>query len=83
MKRFYSDFLENSLVKQLISKGISFFREGENKEQRLDFYLPEYDVYIEVKQYHTDRVSQQLASQENVILIQGKKAMKFFIEHLK
>lgn len=46
--------------------------------QRLDFYLPDYDMYIEVKEYPSERSSAQLESQENVILIQGKKSVEFF-----
>ena len=67
------DHLENAIEKALIEADIVF-----TTTQRLDFYLPYYDVYIEVKQYHSDRSNDQLKSQENVILVQGKKAVELF-----
>lgn len=81
-KIHFADHLEKALADFLVSKHISFIHESQNKEQVLDFYLPGHGIYIEVKQYHTDRVTKQLAAQEEVILIQGKKALDFFINKL-
>ena len=67
------DHLENAIEKALIEAKIKY-----KTKQRLDFYLPQHDVYIEVKQYHSDRSNDQLKSQENVIFIQGKKAVELF-----
>lgn len=41
----------------------------------LDFYLPAFDCYVEVKQFHSDRIAEQMSRKENVIAIQGKAAM--------
>lgn len=64
--------LEKQLAESLLSAGIKFERPS---SQRLDFYLPDYDIYIEVKRYHADRVLSQLASQHNIILVQGVKSI--------
>jgi len=71
--------MELKVVALLKKKGIKYvhesFRNGIN--QRLDFYLPDFDVYIECKQMSSDRTIDQLASQDNVIVIQGKKSIEF------
>lgn len=73
----YSDELEKQIGDTLVKCGINF-----NRNQRLDFYLPDFDIYIEVKKYHSERSNSQLASQDNIILIQGKKAIDFFCKRL-
>lgn len=78
----FSDHLEKALADFLNSKGICFVHESQNKAQGLDFYLPAFDIYIEIKQYHSERIAKQLATQDEVILIQGKKALDFFINKL-
>jgi hypothetical protein len=77
-KIHFADSLEESVARALEMGGISFTHESENKDQGLDFYLPDYNVYIEVKQFHADRISKQLASQDNVIVLQGRKAVALF-----
>jgi hypothetical protein len=74
----FTDHLEIDLATTFMEKGIDFIHESENKEQRLDFYLPNEKVYIEIKQYHSERTNEQLESQDEVILIQGKKALQYF-----
>lgn len=76
--KHYADFLEEKIGKSLDNAGIPFVHESENKEQELDFYIPHLNVYIEVKQYHAPRISQQLERQENVIVLQGKRAVDVF-----
>ena len=75
----YSDELEKAIGDELINQGIVF----ERIHQRLDFYLPEFDIYLEIKKYHSERSNSQLSSQDNVILIQGKKSVDFFIKLLR
>lgn len=79
----FSDHLEKSVAQVLYNKGIKFVYESEDKDQRLDFYLPDADVYIEIKQYHSERISNQLSTQDNVIVLQGKKAVSLFEEMLQ
>jgi myo-inositol-1-phosphate synthase len=76
----FGDDLEKQVADLLIERGVKFLHESQyNKGQDrvLDFYLPDFDVYIEVKQFHTERSSGQLSSQDNVILIQGRKSIEF------
>jgi hypothetical protein len=62
---------------------IDFIHESEDKEMGLDFYLPVFNVYLEVKQFHAERINRQLTSQDNVIVLQGRKAVEFFIRTLQ
>lgn len=48
----------------------------------LDFYLPSYEIYIEVKQYHSPRISEQMSRNPNVIAIQGIEAARAFADLL-
>lgn len=43
----------------------------------LDFYLPGTDVHIEVKQFHSPRIAEQMSRAPNVIAVQGEKAVRF------
>ena len=75
-----TDPVEKIIAEALTAKGIRFIHNGHGEitEKNLDFYLPDYDVYIECKQFHTDRSSEQLKRHPNVILIQGMEAAKLF-----
>lgn len=68
-------------VEQLIADALTDqkVRFDHDNDQHLDFYLIDYDVYIEVKQYHSARITKQMARVDNVIVIQGMKAAKTFI----
>lgn len=78
----YSDFLEKEIAETLSASDIRFIHESKGKNQRLDFFLPDHNVYIEIKQYHTDRINEQLKLKENIILLQGKKSVRLFKELL-
>ena len=81
MKANYSDHLELAVAEILERHNIEFVHESQNNGSNIDFYLPDYDVYIEVKQYHSDRVINQLNKRDNIILIQGIGSIKM-IERL-
>jgi hypothetical protein len=72
-----NDKLEIIVADYLDRKKIFFVHESQNNGSSLDFYLPDYDVYIEVKRFYSDRALRQLQSRDNVILIQGIQAIKF------
>jgi len=74
----YSDELERYIGESLIKNKILF----EKEKLGLDFYLTDYDVFIEVKKFHTDRVNNQLQRYDNIILIQGRKSVDTFIKLL-
>lgn len=77
----YSDHLEKMLHNALIEAGIEAIHESEGAI--LDFYLPEHDTYIEVKQYHSDRIAKQMAKADNILVLQGKTSVELFIKLLK
>lgn len=70
-----NDPMEGMIRAALTRAGIRFV-EGDRNPARLDFYLPEFDLYIEVKQFHSDRIAGQMARAENVIVAQGSKAVE-------
>lgn len=76
------DPLEQLMQDGLNAAKIKYIRDGTKGQhgvtKHLDFYLPEYDVYIEVCAYHTPRKVEQCSRADNVILLQGKKAVKLF-----
>ncbi len=75
-----TDPVELMIADGLRSRGIRFTHESENKAQGLDFYLPDLDLLIEVKQYSSDRTGRQIAGRENVVLVQGKPAARAFLK---
>jgi hypothetical protein len=74
-----NDPIERIVAEVLLNKGIKFIHEMENKAQGLDFYLPEYDIFIECKAYSTPRTEKQIEDKK-VILIQTSEAAKAFVE---
>ena len=81
-KIHFADHLEKKIAEALESAGIEFIHENEIAEQFLDFYLPAYDVFIEVKQFHAERIGRQMGYADNVIAVQGSKAVDFLIDIL-
>jgi len=72
------DPMEKLIADALTFAGIPFTREGQKGAvHTLDFHLPESDVYVEVKQFHSDRISDQMARAPNVIAAQGRPAVEF------
>ena len=70
-----ADPVELVIATALNAKGIKYQHEAANG---LDFYLPDADVYIECKRFHSDRIGEQMKRAENVIVIQGMTAAQFF-----
>lgn len=76
-----TDPLENRIAGAFDAAGIHYVRES--KESKfLDFYLPDFDVYVEVKGGTTSRVNKQCARDHNVIVVQGVKSAQFLCELL-
>jgi len=69
------DPMEFIVRQALVAAGVQF---DENPSERLDFYLPDQQTYIECKQFYTPRIADQLQLAENVILIQGVGAALAF-----
>lgn len=71
--------LEQAVEEALTAAGEHFTCERESSDQRLDFHLTERNVFIEVKAWHTPRISDQMASERNVIALQGPEAVAWFV----
>jgi len=49
-----------------------------SNRRTLDFFLPDYGMYIECKRFATDRLHEQIKDLTNVIVIQGIEAAAAF-----
>ena len=79
---FISDPLEKIVAKVLDEYNIRYLA-GHDVPNRLDFYLPDGDVYIEVKQFHSYRISEQCSRAPNVIVLQGIGAVNAFVSLIR
>lgn len=67
-------------LEKLLAKYLPNF---EHEKNGLDFYLTDEGIYIEVKQFHTDRVNEQLKRDKNIILVQGIRSAEWLAEILR
>lgn len=77
-RTIYDCKLEAVVEAALSSSGLEFVRH-DDKYPHLDFYLPKHDLFIEVKQFHSDWIGLQLRRAPNVIVLQGEKAVMTFV----
>lgn len=70
-----SDPMEGMIRDALNASRLSF-KEGDSNEARLDFYVEPWDIYIEVKQFHSERIAGQMSRVSNVIVAQGEEAVE-------
>ena len=78
------DPLEAEIKAALEARGVAFFTEDQPENlAKMDFFLPEQNLYIEVKGGHTPRITNQMAKHHNVIAVQGSQATKWFCEMLR
>lgn len=80
--RSKADPLERIVRAALEASDLWFVEEEDERALGLDFYLPAVDVHIEVKQFHTERISEQMKRAPNVIAIQGMDAARLFAQML-
>ncbi|MCJ8334590.1 MAG: hypothetical protein MJH10_10155 [Epibacterium sp.] len=73
-----SDPMERLLFDALTHAEIPFTMDPHPDNLGLDFYLPQEEVYVEVKQFHSDRIANQMARAPNVIALQGRGAVLMF-----
>lgn len=78
--REITDPMEKIIAFALYDAGIIYTNEHESN---LDFYLPMYDLHIEVKRMHSPRIAEQMSRAENVIAIQGERAARVFAEIIR
>ena len=70
--------MEEMTERWLLTNGIRYRRDDQTAEgTQLDFYLIDFDVYLEVKQFHSDRIAAQMARASNVIAVQGIDSLTF------
>lgn len=74
-----TDPMENLIEGALKAGGFAYVREGMPgaSTHGLDFHLKDLDLYIEVKQFHSPRISDQMSRAPNVIAAQGRPAVEF------
>lgn len=77
-----SDPVEKIVADALDASRLIYETENHPDALGLDFYLPFLGVHIEVKQFHSDRISEQMSRVPNVIAIQGVEAAKLFAKIL-
>ena len=79
-----TDPVEYVVAVALNAANVRFVHETQNKDlcKSLDFYLPDFDVFIECKRFSCDRTANQIMGRE-VILIQGMKAAQAFRDMMK
>lgn len=73
-----TDPIECIVAMSLCVAGVKYVHESQDKNQKFDFFLPGYGLYIECKQFSTPRTSEQIKDREDVIVIQGKHAAHQF-----
>lgn len=70
-----TDPIERPIAEALLKIGVNYIHDSEKGgKTNLDFYLPDYDVYIECKAFYSDRAIRQIKDKRNVILVQGYDA---------
>jgi hypothetical protein len=75
--------LEKQMADLLESNGIAFTRPEQDQHDptTLDFYLPDFKTYIEVKMYHSSRIDRQFEAvpkDATAILLQGLDCVRQF-----
>lgn len=55
--------------------GIRYRSAEDDVGVHLDFYLPDHDTHVELKQFHSPRIAAQTGRVENVIVVQGRGAL--------
>lgn len=75
-----ADPVEREVALTLAKHGIRYHRDLRHPMtgRVLDFFLIDHDLFVEVKQFHTDRLEQQIAGVTNVLVVQGMPAAKAF-----
>ena len=72
---FINDPVERIIANALTNARMVF--QHEREPERLDFYIPVHNVFIECARQYTPRKIEQASRAENVIIVQGLEAAKF------
>lgn len=76
-----TDPMEQIIERALQRAGIRYVTDqGGANPSRLDFQLPDFDVEIEVKRFHSERTGDQMKRAPNVIVAQGETGVRFLAD---
>ena len=75
--------MERLIAEALQDAGEPYLHEVPTGNRAIDFYLPNRDIYIEVKRFHSDRLDAQMSVCENIIAVQGKPAVQMLARLLR
>lgn len=81
-----TDPMEDMIRSALDECNITYTEDGKlggEINKALDFYLTDFSVHIEVKQFHSPRIANQMARVDNVIVAQGRVAVELLADMLK
>lgn len=82
--RVGNDPLEQKIANALDNAKINYKTDYEGLVPiNLDFYLTDFDIYLEIKGGHSDRISKQTSRAFNVIVIQGIKSVDLIVKLLQ
>jgi hypothetical protein len=75
--------LEKEIARRLDARDIEYERPEQlaRHPTNLDFYIPEFDLYVEVKQFHTDRIASQISTvpkDSSVMVLVGPNSVDAF-----
>lgn len=76
-----TDPMERQIADALDAAGIEF--EHERRPENLDFYVPAFDIFIEVKRMHSPRIADQMSRAPHIIAAQGDKGVAFLAALLR
>ncbi len=84
-ENYMNDPLEMKLSKVLDDSGLQYTRpeRDRNDPSNLDFYIPNLDLYIEVKAYHTQRIWNQVErtpDKSSILVLIGRRSVEAFRE---
>lgn len=69
-------FMEKRFAEACLRYGIEAV--DHDHESGLDYYLPAFNTYVELKQFHSSRIAEQMSRRDAVIAIQGVEAIVAF-----
>ena len=80
--------LERRFEAFLIERGIKFTRPERDTSDptNLDYFLPGFRTYVEIKQFHTERIAEQLShvkKPNGCIVLLGEMGLNAFLELAK
>lgn len=79
MSRAPTDPMER-LIHDALTAGDVVYEPEQVNEAGLDFYVIAHDTYIEVKRMHSPRIAEQMGRADNVIAVQGERAVRWLAD---